>query len=71
MSFDFRLDCCMLGLAPDIDCSLASWAAHLLPGELEQKGMIRVVDPRLLGVEVLILHILVRHPTFDLLETMR
>jgi hypothetical protein len=59
-----------LGLAPDIDCSLAAGASHLLSGELEQKGMKRVAGARLLRVEVLILHVLVCHPTFDLLETM-
>jgi len=58
-----------IGQTPTIDGGLLTRRLVVLFRKFEEQGTIRIMLARILGVDVVVLHILVCHPTFDLLVT--
>ena len=56
-----------LGLSPNIYGRLLSWFLDGGSSELVQQSAVRIMGARLARVHVLILHVLVREPSFNLL----
>jgi len=68
--FDFGIDFLSLSLAPNVRCG---FQARFLDGgtrELVQQDAVRVLSARFPRIDVLVLHVLVCEPTFDLLRSM-
>ena len=68
--FDCGINFLLLSLAPNVRCR---FQARFLDGgtcELMQQDAVGVLSARFLRIDVLVLHVLVCEPTFDLLKSM-
>ena len=65
--FDHIIDFLSLGLPPNVRCRFEARFLDRRTREFMQQNAVGVLSARVLGINVLVLHMLVREPAFNLL----